>query len=58
MALKPPSPSSESRVADGCDSALSLWLAGLSWVLLLLLIPLALMAAGLEAGLLAGRPHG
>jgi hypothetical protein len=34
------------------------WLTGLSWVLGLLLIPLALTALGFEAGLLGGRPHG
>lgn len=48
MALKPPSPTTR----------LEMWLAGLSWVLVLVLIPMALVAVGLESGLLAGRPHG
>ena len=62
MAMNPPSPATppeslpEPRASR--PAALMAWLAGLSWVLALLLIPLALLALGLEAGLIAGRPHG
>ena len=62
MAMPPSSyPSPESLPAAPLATepdALSAWLAGLSWVLLLLLIPLTLLATGLEAGVLTGRPHG
>jgi len=63
MAMPPPSPyptpepmASEPEATE--PDALSVWLAGLCWILLLLLIPLALLATGLEIGLLPGRPHG
>jgi hypothetical protein len=63
MAKNPPSPVPTSKSASsGARAAqarsLADWLTGLSWVLGLLLIPLALTALGLEAGFLAGRPHG
>lgn len=48
MAFKPPSPS----------TPLEIWLVGISWVLVLVLIPMALLSAGLESGLFAGKPHG
>lgn len=60
MAMTPPSPASEFLPEPRASQSapLAAWLAGLSWVIALLLIPLALLALGLEAGLIAGRPHG
>lgn len=58
MAMPPPSPASELRPEPRQTGSLAAWLAGLSWVIALLLIPLALLALGLEAGLIAGKPHG
>jgi hypothetical protein len=58
MALNPPSPVRDPDAPASERSApLNCWLIGLSWVLLLLLIPLALFALGLEAGWLPGGPH-
>ncbi|MNT85229.1 hypothetical protein D3C72_2253640 [compost metagenome] len=58
MAMSSPSPvpTSESRPAE--PDRLSAWLAGLSWLFVLLLIPLAMLATGLDGGFLTGRPHG
>lgn len=60
MAMPPPSPASELRSEPRTSQPVSLaaWLVGLSWVIALLLIPLALLALGIEAGLIAGKPHG
>jgi|GEM_PF-2573550 len=60
MAMPPPSPASDFRSEPRTSQPASLaaWLAGLSWVIALLLIPLALLALGIEAGLIAGKPHG
>lgn len=62
MAMTPPSPAtpSEARPEPWASppASLAAWLVGLSWVIALLLIPLVLLAVGLEVGLIAGRPHG
>lgn len=58
MAMPPPSPASEYLPEPRQTDSLAAWLAGLSWVIALLLIPLALLALGLEAGLIAGKSHG
>ncbi len=58
MALNPPSPVRDpDALAAERSTSLNTWLIGLSWLLLLLLIPLALLALGLEAGWLLGGPH-
>lgn len=59
MAMPSPSPVSTPELRQAEPDRLSVWLAGLSWLFILLLIPLALLATGLEAGFLTGRPpHG
>lgn len=59
MAMPQPPPV---RPADPFEpalpSALNTWLAGLSWEILLLFMPITLLALGLELGVLAGRSHG
>lgn len=58
MAMRSSSPVTTPEPLPAEPDAFSTWLAGLSWLILLVLIPVALLATALEAGLISGRPHG